>query len=166
MDHPIILKLQEHKEKLLFGFVVLLIVLIVMQAPAAGARLDAIDAEARAKATTAASLNSTDADRLIKQISETEQQRIAEIPDEKVSSLFFNDRSGFKPRKSSAWQLGAESFEKLPPLSLSFPGFPQLHDFDIPAGGSPAPERIIGYIPRDKRKVTLVQTEVNEFKDN
>ncbi|MCC6572603.1 MAG: hypothetical protein IT462_02320 [Planctomycetes bacterium] len=165
MGEIILAKLAEHKEKLLFGFVVLVILLVVMQAPLGGANLARIDEEIKAKTTSAAGLTSEEAGRLIKQIGEVENQPIKEVPDAKVSALFFHDRSVYEPAKGSAWQLGAETFEKLPPLLLGFPGFPQLNDFDIPAGASPEPERVIGYVPRDKRKVILTHTETNEFKD-
>lgn len=155
--------LQEHKEKLLFGFVLLVTALIALQAPVGGASLERIDAETRAKATSAAGLSAEEGERLIKRSRENEVQRVLEVPEAKISVLFFDDRSGYKSSRPSAWQLGSESFERLPPLLLGFPAFPGLNDFDMPAGAAPAPDRVVGYVPRDARKVVLTPAETSEF---
>lgn len=161
--NDIIQKLGEHKEKLLFGFVVLVALLVALKAPLGGAGVESINSTQRHGAISAAGLDQTKADQILKQVKSPEPPKSLPLDEKAIVRRFYDDRAAFKPAKGSAFVRGTESLERLPALSVSFPGFPRLPDYDLIAGPTPEAARQRAYVPRDTRPVALTRKETSEF---
>lgn len=160
--NDILNKLAENKEKLLFGFVALMALMIALKAPWGGAGVNDINSKAREAAVTAFG-DRTRAEQILKDVKTPEPPKSIPLNDNAIFSRFYDDRARFAPTRSSAFVRGSESLERLPPISLSFPGFPSLPDYRIIAGPSPDAARSSSYVPRDTRPVELTRKETSEF---
>ena len=161
--NDILQKLADNKEKLLFGFVVLVALSVALKAPWGGAGVSEINNEQRDAAITAAGYDRAKADQVLKQVKSPEPPKSLPLDPKLILRRFYDDRAAFSPTRSSAFVRGSESLERLPALSISFPGFPLLPDFELIAGPSPDAGRTTNYVPRDVRPVVLTRPENSEF---
>ncbi|MBP9891019.1 MAG: hypothetical protein KBG84_03880 [Planctomycetes bacterium] len=160
--NDILKKLEENKEKLLFGFIVLMAVMIALKTPWSGAGTQEINIKARDAAITAFG-DRIRAEQILKDVKSPEPPKSLPLDETGIARRFYDDRARFVPPKSSAFVRGSESLERLPAISLSFPGFPALPDFRLIAGPSPDAARASNYVPRDERPVELTRKETSEF---
>jgi len=161
----IVRKLSEWKEKILFGCVALAALFVARNATLTGSGVDNIDRDTRQSAMTAAGVDDATGMRALERLQKPPDISPTPADPAEINMLFYDERDGFKPTKGSAWMLGQENFERLPPLSILVPGYPTLTDFDLPAGPMPDLPRSRGAIPRDARKVSLSDTNTSEFTD-
>ncbi|CAG0927209.1 hypothetical protein PLCT1_00286 [Planctomycetaceae bacterium] len=160
--HDILTKLADNKEKLLFGFVVLMALLVALKAPWGGAGVSEINNNARSAAVSAYG-DSGRAEQILKEVKTPEPPKSLPLDEKGIFRRFYDDRAKYAPPKSSAYVRGTESLERLAPISLSFPGFPTLPDYQLIAGPSPDATKSNTYVPRDNRPVELTRKETSEF---
>lgn len=164
-------RLAEWKEKILFGVILIVTLLIAFKAqprplpPDVGGGVADIDTEVRAAARAAAGIDDRTAEQVLRLLENpTEITPTTADPDE-ISRPFYDELDVYRPPGSSAWSLTVEQYEGLPPIRLEAPGFTRITDFDVPAGPRPALDRVDGFVPRDRRPVSLSQEEGSEFED-
>lgn len=160
--NDILKKLEENKEKLLFGFVVLMAVMIALKTPWGGAGTQDINNKARDAAITAFGDRGR-AEQILKEVKSPEPPKSLPLDESGIARRFYDDRARFVAPKASAYVRGSESLERLPALSLSFPGFTTLPDYRLIAGPSPVAAQTSDYVPRDERPVELTRKETSEF---
>lgn len=160
--NDILNKLAENKEKILFAFVALVAVMIALAAPWGGAGVAEINSKAR-EAAIAAFGDRSRAEQILKDVKQPDPPKTLPIDEKAVLARFYDDRARFSPSKPSAFIRSSESLERLPPISLSFPGFPPMPDFRLVAGPNPDVAKAGAYIPRDPRPVELVRKDTSEF---
>ena len=156
-------RLAEWKEKILFGVVVLATLLIVLKAEPFGGGIVDIDSDQRQAAIRASGVDQAQAEKVLKRLESPGEWTPVQVDSLRIDRPFFDDAQKYKPTKPSGWSLSQESFETLPPLKLSTPGFSALNDYDMPAGPRPELSMAGGYVPRDKRPVTLSRVDTPEF---
>jgi hypothetical protein len=159
-------RLGEWKERILFGVVLLITVLISLNAEPLGGGVADIDSEVRAASATAAGASSEITERAIRLLERPAEITPTAPSQDDINRPFYDERDVFvRGGRASAWSLTVQEYRSLPPITLDAPGFAQLHDFDAPAGLRPTLSRLDGYIPRDTRRVELKAEERSEFED-
>ncbi len=161
----ILARLQEWKEKILFGVVLLATVLISLSAKPLGGGVVDIDAEEMSAAIQASGAEQAIADRALRQLESPPEVTPTQPEAAEINRPFFDARDVYVQGRASAWSLTVTSYQGLPPIKLETPGFSTMHDFDVPAGPRPAAEKLGGFIPRDNRRVELTVQETSEFGD-
>lgn len=152
-------RLAEWKEKILFGIVLLVTLTIVLKAEPFGGGVADIDAEARTSAITAAGIDQATAQKVLSRLENPGEYTPGKPEEAVINRPFFSERDAFEPSGPSAWMLTQESYESLPPLQLTVPGFSELPDYDIAAGPRPELALTRGLVPRDNRPVNLTSSD-------
>lgn len=147
--------LDEWKEKILFGIVLLATIGIAMKARPLGGGLVDVDAEVRAASITAAGADQQTAERALRQLEKPGEITPTRPDPRDINKPFYDDAHVYAPTRASAWSLTQSTYEGLPPIQLSTPGFSGLDDFDVPAGMRPSLAALRAWIPRDNRRVDL-----------
>ncbi|MBZ0135450.1 MAG: hypothetical protein K8I27_03625 [Planctomycetes bacterium] len=157
--------LNEWKEKILFGVVVLATLAIVMKADPMGGGIADIDQEENNAAILAANLDQMKANDVRKKLDDPPEWTPPKLEDIQIERPFYDAFDKFKapPGKGSGWSLSQDTYEQLPPLQLTMPGYSPLPDYDLPAGPAPTLSKAGGYVPRDTRDVSLTVEETSEF---
>ncbi|MCZ7607346.1 MAG: hypothetical protein M5U25_15005 [Planctomycetota bacterium] len=156
-------RLSEWKEKILFGVVVLATLAIVMKARPIGGGIVDIDAEQRQAAISAAGIDQAQAEKVLTKLEKPGEWTPVQLDNLRVERPFYEEDDRFKAAKPTGWSLSQESYESLPPVQLSVPGFNSLPDYDMPAGPRPSLARAQAHVPRDERPVTLTRESSPEF---
>jgi hypothetical protein len=156
-------RLSEWKEKILFGVVVIATLLIVMKARPLGGGIVDIDSEQRQAAITAAKIDQAQAEKVLVKLEKPGEWTPVQLDSLRIDRPFYDDAQKYRTTRPTGWSLSQETFETLPPLKLSTPGFTPLNDYDMPAGPHPDLSVAGGLVPRDKRPVTLSKVETGEF---
>ncbi|MCC7507915.1 MAG: hypothetical protein IT464_00900 [Planctomycetes bacterium] len=151
--------LEEWKEKILFGIVLIATILIALKARPLGGGISDIDAEVRAGTMSTAQADPTVAEKALRLLEKPTEITPTQPDAKDINRPFFDDRDIYSPPKASAWSLTQETYEGLPPLELQAPGFSAMHDFDVAAGARPSLSRVAAYVPRDNRRVELRATD-------
>ena len=154
--------LAENKEKILFGFALGLTLLICAFQAEWGGGLSDVRTEAYNKAVRAAGIEAAKASSVMTALEENKTPVIEPLKADRIARGFLDDRDVHTP-VYSGWMIRQDKIQRLPPLRLSFPGFPDLNDFDIPAGPAPDLRLVKGTLPRDTREVTLTKIDSGEF---
>lgn len=163
--NPILTKLADWKEKILFGIVVIACGFVAMNARPFGGGIADID-----EAESDAAIKRSGIDPKVASSTLTWLATPPEVPatevDAKLMDLpFFDAANTYEAPTASAWQLAQQEYKTLPPLEMSSPGFTTMPDFDLPAGPTPALRALRGYVPRDTRTVSLADISRSEFTD-
>jgi hypothetical protein len=159
----ILTRLAAWKEKILFGVVLLATLLIVMKARPFGAGIVDIDSEQRQAAINASGVDQAVAEKVLTRLDKPGEWTPVQVDALRIDRPFYDDAQSYKPTRPTAWSLSQESYETLPPLKLSAPGFSPLPDYDMPAGPRPELSKAGGFVPRDRRPVVLTKVETGEF---
>lgn len=159
----VINRLSEWKEKILFGVVVLATLLIVLKARPIGGSIVDIDAEQRKAAISAAGIDQAQAEKVITKLEKPPEWTPVQLDSLRVERPFYEAEDDFKANKPTGWSLSQETYESLPPVQLSLPGFSSLPDYDMPAGLRPGLSQAQAYVPRDERPVSLTRETSSEF---
>lgn len=156
--------LAEWKEKILFCIVVLATLGVVMKIEFSGGIAD-IDQQEETAAREASGLDPMKAQDVKTKLNDPPDWTPPKVEDIEIDRPFFEayDKYSTPPNKGSAWSLSQESFEQLPPLQLTMPGYSSLPDYDLPAGPTPALSKAGGFVPRDTRDVSLTTEDTSEF---
>ncbi|MEZ5993320.1 MAG: hypothetical protein R3E76_13360 [Planctomycetota bacterium] len=162
----ILQKLAEWKEKILFAIVVLatLPILFTGLGVAFGESISDIDAEQRQNAIQASGVEQAVAVKVLEKLEKPGDFNPVQLDSLVVDKPFYDDGQRFTPTgNGSGWSLSQETYDSLPPLQLTVPGYSGLPDFDLPAGPHPDLSTAGAYIPRDPRRVSLTTEESSEF---
>lgn len=156
--------LADWKEKILFGIVVIATLVVVGKVQLSAGIAD-IDQQEESAARDAAGLDAMKAQDVKTRLNDPPEWTPPKVEDIEVDRPFYDSFDRFKapPNKGSAWSLAQETYEQLPPLQLTMPGYSSLPDFELPAGPAPALSRAGGFVPRDTRDVSLTVEESSEF---
>jgi hypothetical protein len=155
--------LAEWKEKILFGVVVIATLLIVLKARPFGGGIVDIDSQTRQAAITASGVDQAQAEKVLTKLEKPGEWTPVQLDSLRIDRPFYDDAQSFKPTRASGWSLSQETYETLPPLKLSTPGYAGMNDYDMPAGPRPSLNIAGGYVPRDNRPVALSKVETGEF---
>jgi hypothetical protein len=157
--------LAEWKEKILFGIVVLVTLAILFKAEPFGGGIADIDQEQRNAAIKAAGFDQMKAADVMTKLENPPDWSPPRLEDIQVERPFYDSFDSFRPAsgKGSAWSLSQDTYEQLPPLQLTMPGYSGMPDYDVPAGPHPVLARAGGMVPRDTREVNLAVDESSEF---
>lgn len=160
----IIAKLSAWKEKILFGVIVLATLAVAMKGrPLSSEVVVDTDSQQREAAIKKANIERDKANQAVDTLREPPDWSPVQVDGVRVDRPFFDDEDIYTPTRASAWRLSQATYESLPPLTLSPPGFIALPDYDLPAGPHPEFADAGGYIPRDARPVTLTAPGSSEF---
>jgi len=164
MDRVVMI-LSEWKERILFGIVVLVCLPLLFSGVSTilGQSVVDIDAEQRQAAVTASQIEQPLAEKAIERLEHPPEASPLQIDTLKIDRPYFDDAQKYTPGRASGWSLSQETYENLPPLRLTTPGFAPMLDYDMPAGPRPALSAAEGYVPRDNRPVSLTKVETGEF---
>ena len=163
--NPILTKLAEWKEKILFGIVVIACGFVAMNARPLGGGIADIDAAEREAAIKRSGIEAQMATYTLTRLEKPPEVPPTEVDMKLVNRPFFDEADRYTQPKASAWQLAQQEYKTLPPLEMSSPGFTTMPDFDLPAGPTPALRALRGYVPRDNRNVSLADISRSEFTD-
>jgi hypothetical protein len=157
--------LAEWKEKILFGVVLLATLpIVITAAPAAlGGGIVDIDSDQRQAAIVAARIDQAQAEKVLTRLEKPGEWTPVQLDSLRIDRPFYDDAQLFKATKPTGWSLSQETYETLPPLKLSTPGYTAFHDYDMPAGPHPALRMAGGHVPRDRRPVVLTKIDAPEF---
>ena len=158
-------RLDEWKEKILFVLVLLVTLAIVLKARPFGGGIVDIDSEQRQVQIQSAGIDQAQAEKVLTKLERPPEWTPTQLDGLRVERPFFDEDDGFMPpaNKGSSWSLSQATYENLPPLRLSVPGYSALPDYDMPAGPHPSLAAANGSVPRDTRPVELTQPETSEF---
>lgn len=162
MDN-IIRLLGEWKERILFGIVLLLALLITTNAVWTGAGITDVYNEEYTSAIKSTGIEGELGGKAIEALKNPPDVSPKPPNPLAVDKIHYNERNAYVSTSSSGWMLIQEDFESLPPLSLPLPTYTGFADFDAPAGLSPQYSKLMGIVPRDTRSVSLAEANTSEF---
>jgi hypothetical protein len=157
--------LKENKEKLTLGLTVLLVAGLVFQAPLLVEPPQELERAQFVSRQTAEGLDVGQAQRADDRFRNPEQPKPRPIDEKAMRRRFYTDDDRYERARSSIFSRSKEELTGLPPLALLFPSFPELPDFDLPAGPMPDVRFAQGYVPRDKRPVVLTRPDETDFRE-
>ncbi|MCA8912037.1 MAG: hypothetical protein KDB82_10050 [Planctomycetes bacterium] len=160
-------RLKEWKEKILFAIVLLVTIPILLTGlkTTFGESISDIDAAQRQASIQASGVEQAQAIKVLEKLEKPSDFNPVQLDNLRVDKPFYDDGQKFKvpEGKGSGWSLSQETYDRLPPLQLSVPGYSNLPDYDLPAGPHPDLSHAGGYIPRDPRGVSLTTETSSEF---
>lgn len=161
----LIQRLNEWKEKILFVLVLLVTLAIVLKARPLGGGIVDIDSEQRQAQIEAAGIDQAQAEKVLTKLEKPPSWDPVQLDSLRIERPFYEEGDDFTPsaNKGSSWSLSQATYENLPPLQLSVPGYGALPDYDMPAGPRPSLKIANGSVPRDDRPVGLTEPETSEF---